>query len=198
MKANAYSSEVTNDYSSLVSRVEAGDAQAEAEFTQLFLPGVSALVRRKARPGDPIVDDLVQDVLQRLIQRLRDSALNDPQALPAYVRSTAVNMVLAEYRRRARRGEHSASVDIETLQSPDDPDQNAQRDQLGQCIRVLLAELPTERDREILRRFYLDEHDRDTVCVALDIDVNHFRRVLHRARQRLKVLIQRAGIGELR
>lgn len=198
MPVTAPSSAVANDYSSLVARIEAGDIQAETEFTQHFLPGILALVRRKARPGDPIVDDLVQDVLQRLIQRLRDSALNDPKALPAYVRSTAVNTVLAEYRRRARRGEHSASVNIETLQSPDNPDQNAQRDQLGQCIRTLLMELPTQRDREVLQRFYLDEHDRDTICAALDIDVSHFRRVLHRARQRLKILIQRTSIGELR
>ncbi len=198
MSVSAYTSDVINDYSALVARIEAGDSQAEIEFIQRFQPGILALVRRKARPGDPIVDDLVQDVLQHLIQKMRDSALNNPKALPAYIRSTAVNMVIAEYRRRGRRGEYSASVDVETLQSTDDPSRNAQRDQLKHCVRVLLAELPVDRDREVLRRFYLDEQDRDTVCTELNIDTNHFRRVLHRARQRLKVLLQRSGIGELR
>ena len=183
-------------HAALVAAIAAGDARAETEFVRLFQPGIRALVRRHARPADPIVEDLVQDVLHQLIRRLRAAALFDPLALPGYVRSTVVLTVQAEYRRRGRRGENDASVSVDTLQASDDPATAAQREQLSHGIRTLLAELPTERDREILRRFYLQENDRDTVCAALGIDTDHFHRVLHRARQRLKTLLIGAGIGD--
>jgi RNA polymerase sigma-70 factor (ECF subfamily) len=197
MSASADTPERSADrHAALVSAIAAGDARAEADFVRLFQPGIRALVRRHARPADPIVEDLVQDVIHQLIRRLRASALHDPLALPGYVRSTVVLTVQAEYRRRGRRGENAAAVSVDSLQGSDDPIAAAQREQMNSSVRTLLAELPTERDREILRRFYLQENDRDTVCAALGIDPDHFHRVLHRARQRLKALLIDAGIGD--
>jgi len=185
----------TVDCVALVGRIGAGDRSAETEFVLAFRAGVRALVRRHARPADPIVDDLVQDVLHTVILRLRENALNEPAALPGYVRSAAVFAVTAEYRKRGRRGENGTDPQSpDDLPDPDQPDHHARREQLRASVNHVLAELGMERDREVLRRYYLNEEDRDTVCAALAIEHDHFHRVLHRARTRMKELLVRRGI----
>lgn len=185
------------DHVAMVRRIGAGDRSAETEFVLAFQAGVRALVRRHARPADPIVDDLVQDVLHTVILRLRENALNDPEALPGYVRSTVVFAVTAEYRRRGRRGENDNNPESpEALPAPDQPADHARREQLRSGVRSVLAELSVSRDREVLRRYYLDEEDSGAVCAALSIEPDHFHRVLHRARTRLKQLLVNHGMGE--
>lgn len=176
----------------LVARIASGDRTAESEFVQRFERGVRALVRRHCRPGDPVVDDLVQDVLAGVIERLRAGAINDSAALPGYVQAAAVYATTAEYRRR--RPIQSVAA-IENLADAESPTLRLDADQLATVLRALLAEMPVARDREILARFYLDEQDKHAVCRALDIDPAHFHRVVFRARERFRALLEQAGIG---
>lgn len=180
----------------LVAAIARGDPRAESTFVARFGPGVRALVRRHARPGEAAIDDLCQDVLRHVLEALRRGDLREAAALPMYVRSAVVNTVRAEYRRRERRDHDSDATVLDGLPAADDPAAAVQRMQLAHAVRELLAELPVERDRQLLRRFYLDEHDADAVCAELGIDASHFRRVAHRARERLRELLLRAGLGE--
>ncbi|HET7064179.1 MAG TPA: sigma-70 family RNA polymerase sigma factor [Rudaea sp.] len=176
----------------IVARIAGGDRAAESEFVRRFERGVRALVRRHCRPGDPIVDDLVQDVLTGVIERLRAGAIHDSGALPGYVQAAAVYATTAEYRRR-RPTQNDAT--IENLAGSDSPTARLEAAQLSTMLRTLLAEMPVARDREILARFYLDEQDKDDVCRVLDIDPAHFHRVVFRARERFRTLLEQAGIG---
>jgi RNA polymerase sigma-70 factor (ECF subfamily) len=177
----------------LVARIAAGDRRAEQEFVRSYERGVRALVRRHCRPNDPIVDDLAQDVLARVLERLRAGAIRDPAALPAYVQATIVYATSAEY--RSRRATEPAAL-IDDLPSDDNPSERASSNQLAGLLRSLLAQLPVARDREILVRFYLEEQDKDEVCRGLGIDASHFHRVVFRARERFRALLDGAGIGE--
>ncbi len=176
---------------SLISRIAAGDRRAEAEFVRQFERGVRVLVRRHCRPADPVVDDLVQDVLSGVLERLRAGAIHDPAALPAYVQSTVVYATSAEYRRRRPMQSQS---EIEQLADPENPGSRLDAAQLARMLRDLLAEMPVPRDREILRRFYLEDEDKDSVCRALAIDPGHFHRVMFRARERFRTLLEGAGL----
>jgi RNA polymerase sigma-70 factor (ECF subfamily) len=180
----------------LVGRIASGEGPAEGEFVRQFGPGIRTLVRRHARPGDPAIDDLCQDVVQNVLQALRRGELRDAAALPGYVRNAVVFTVRAEYRRRGRRGEVGSDGALEQMPAPDDPAASTQRQQLATAVRKVLGELTVERDRELLRRFYLDERDAEEVCAELGIEADHFRRVAHRARERLRVLLVAAGLGE--
>lgn len=177
----------------LVARIAAGDRRAEQEFVRSYERGVRALVRRHCRPNDPIVDDLAQDVLARVLERLRAGAIREPAALPAYVQATIVYATSAEY--RSRRVTEPAAL-IDELPSDDNPSERASSNQLAGLLRSLLAQLPVARDREILVRFYLEEQDKDEVCRGLGIDASHFHRVVFRARERFRALLDGAGIGE--
>ena len=178
----------------LVAQLAASDPAAERQFIEQYRAGVRLLVRRHCRPNEPMVDDLTQDVLMAVLQRLRDGELREAAALPAYVRQTVVFVVTGEYRKRARRGENSElPVDIAT--DVDDPERATGRAQIAAGVKRMLAEMPVPRDREVLHRFYLDEQDKDTVCAALAIDPSHFHRVLFRARQRLRELLEAAELN---
>ena len=58
-------------------------------------------------------------------------------------------------------------------------------------VRRLIAEMPTDRDRQLLLRFYVAEEEKDSICGELGLDSLHFNRVLFRARHRFKELLVR-------
>ena len=175
----------------VVTRIASGDRSAEAEFVRKYERGVRVLVRRHCRPNDPIVDDLTQEVLTRVIERLRAGGLRDPAALPGYVQATVVRTTSAEY--RGRRVSESASL-LDEIASDDNPAEQVASGQINDLLATLLMQLPVARDREILARFYLDEQAKETVCEQLGIDAAHFHRVVFRARERFRELLQQAGI----
>jgi RNA polymerase sigma-70 factor, ECF subfamily len=182
--------------SDVVARIAAGDRAAETEFVRQYARGVHVLVRRHCRPGDPVVEDIAQDVLARVLERLRAGAVRDAAALPAYIQTTIVHATSAEYRTR-RPTEPVEAIDA--LMADGSPIEQLSASQLQQTLHSLLAELGVDRDRELLRRFYLDEHDKEDVCRELGIDADHFHRVAFRARERFRALLERAGIeGEIK
>jgi RNA polymerase sigma-70 factor (ECF subfamily) len=177
----------------LAARIAAGDRAAEAEFVRRFEGGVRVMMRRHCRLGDPIVADLSQEVLMHVLERLRAGAVHDANALPAYVRSTVVRTANAEYRRRH---EADGGVAVDDLPGNDNPVEKQAAAQLASLLKTLLSQMPVVRDREILSRFYLKDEDRDDVCRALGIDPGHFHRVVHRARERFRALLDQAGLSE--
>lgn len=177
----------------VVARIAAGDRAAEAHFVSSYLRGVRALVRRRCRPGDPAVEDLVQDVLSRVLERLRAGAIRDAAALPAYVQATIAYATNAEYRMRRPAEGIEAIEDLPAIDNPADQLDSSRRASL---LRNLLAQLPVPRDREILVRFYLEEQDKDEVCRSLGIEASHFHRVVFRARERFRQLLDGTDIGE--
>lgn len=178
----------------LVARIATGDRGAENEFVVRYQRGIRTLVRRHARAGDPIVDDLVQEVLQHVLCRLREGALRDTEALAPYVRSAVVFSTTAEYRRRSRRGEETLGEGFDPPGDEIGPSALAEQRDAQACVSRLVAELPTPRDREVLTRFYLKEQAKSEVCTALDIDEAHFHRVVFRARERLRALLLQSGL----
>lgn len=184
------------DLEALVERIQNGDREAESELIGTYARGVRAVVRHHCRPGEAQVDDITQDILTQLLGRLRAGAIQDLQALPHYLRVSIRHACAAHYRRNSSRS--SSPLADEARSHDDDPELQIQRGQLQQVVRELIAELPVERDREVLRRFYLHDQDRRRVCQALGIDEGHFHRVVHRARQRLREAMHRMGMHNLR
>jgi len=181
------------DPGDLVARIAAGDRAAETHFIATYLRGVRALVRRRCRPNDPSVEDLVQDVLSRVLERLRAGAIRDAAALPAYVQAAIAYATNAEYRTRRPAEGIEAIAD---LPAPDNPAEQLDSNRRAAILRSLLAQLPVPRDREILVRFYLEEQDKDEVCRSLGIEASHFHRVVFRARERFRQLLDGTDVGE--
>jgi DNA-directed RNA polymerase specialized sigma24 family protein len=61
----------------------------------------------------------------------------------------------------------------------------------------MLDDLPTARDRDVLIRFYLNDESKEDICAALGLSDEHFNRVIFRARNRFRALLERRGYTKL-
>lgn len=177
----------------LVERIGQGDRQAEEIFVQRFGKGIQVMVRRKCRPHDPQVEDLAQDAIVIVLKHLRARQLDNPAALNAFVNSTVKFVCTAEYRKRGRRGDTLPIEAADAATDGDDPADSLDSVQLKATIGEMLGHLPMARDRQLLHRFYVLEHSKDDVCRDLGIDPSHFHRVAHRARERMRQIMESRG-----
>lgn len=177
----------------LVRRVGQGDARAEAELVERYSRGLLYMLRRRA--GDPsLADDLHQETFRIVLERLRRQGIEDPEHLSAFILQTARNLFLGDWRKRSRRGE---GHDLDEAPEPLDPAAGQLDDVLRQeearQVRRILTEMGTDRDRQILFRFYIAEEAKESICADFGLSSLHFNRVLFRARERFKTLMTRAG-----
>ena len=176
----------------LVNRVQNGDHAAETEMVERYSRGLRFLLRRKTR-DTALTEDFLQETWAIALVKIRDNGLDKPERLAGYLCGIANNLALGE-RRRVNRQRTSVNSEIVAL-IPDEssnPFRYVSRAEVCKQVRGLLENLTKERDREILERFYVREEDKESICKRLDVDGIHFNRVLYRARQRLKSVIEAA------
>ena len=177
---------------SLVNRVAAGDRQAEAEMVERYSRGLRFLLRRRIRDPE-LAEDFLQETWAIALVKIRNGGLDDPGRLAGYLCGIANNLAQSEYRRVTRQRTSVNSEIIELI--PDEssnPLRHVTRAEVCRQVNSLLKDLKKERDREILRRFYVQEEDKESICSYLDVDSIHFNRVLFRARQRLRSALEAA------
>jgi RNA polymerase sigma-70 factor (ECF subfamily) len=66
--------------------------------------------------------------------------------------------------------------------------------QIRQRTQQLIESLPSPRDRDVIKRFYLDEEDKEVICGKLGLTPLQFTQVMSRARQRMKQLFDSQGL----
>lgn len=175
----------------LVRRIAARDASAEGELVERYGRGVLYLLRHLGATPD-LADDLQQETFRIVIERLRQGGLDDPTGLAPFLRGTARNLLIAERRKTARRRTWGDTGELAEVVAPAPSQlQTVLLDEEAEIVRKLIAELPNDRDRQLLLRFYVAEEDKGKICADLGLDSLHFNRVLFRARQRFKELLER-------
>jgi len=171
----------------LVRRIASGEPAAEAELVERYSRGLLYLLRRLA---PELAEDLHQESFRIVLERLRRRELDDPAGLAGFLRGTARNLVIAERRKNARRRTEADEEELAQAVHPAPGQLSAVLlDEEAETVRQLIRELPTERDRQLLLRFYVGEEDKESLCADLGLDSLHFNRVLFRARQRFKELL---------
>ena len=171
----------------LVRRIASGDSSAEGELVERYSRGVLYLLRRLA---PELADDLHQETFRIALERLRRRELDEPEGLAGFLRGIARNLVIGERRKNARRRTEADEEELAQAVNPAPGQLSAVLlDEEAETVRQLIRELPTERDRQLLLRFYVTEEDKESLCADLGLDSLHFNRVLFRARQRFKELL---------
>ena len=176
----------------LVRRIRSGDPLAEEELIVRFGEGLTFLLRRWTR-GHSDAEDLYQETFRLALEKIRRGEVRDPERLAGFLRSLARNLSIEHYRKAARRG--SREEEIESAADMTNPDTG----QLGQLLRKekvslvrrLLEELGSDRDRQILFRFYIAEEDKESIRSDLGLTAPEFNLVLFRARRRYRDLYER-------
>lgn len=174
----------------LVARILAGEKAAESELIERYRRGVSIILHRATRDHS-LSEDLSQDTFQLTLEKIRGGEVREPEKLSGFICSVARNLATDHYR-RARRSEQvddPEAVELIAATAPSQLDRVLQAE-TSKRVRQLLSEL-SDRDCEILRRFYIEEEDKDQICEDLKLSSLHFNRVLHRARERYRELHRR-------
>ncbi len=179
----------------LVHRIAAGDARADAELVERCGKVLRFLARRLTR-NEADAEDLYQETLILALEKIRRHEVREPERLAGFLRALVKNLSVQRYRRRS----YDVEKPSDTL--PDTPDER-QPNALGNLLhrersgltRRLLTELKVSRDRDVLFRFYIAEESSPRICQDLDIEPDHFYRVLHRARQRYRRLWEESAQG---
>src|ERR1700685_3436092 len=131
-------------------------------------PGLRALILRRVQ--DPqLAADILQDAAVTTLEKLRAGEIAQPSGIGGYLYRVALNH-LRNYRRKDRTAV-SSSADLESLPDGEDgPDVvGVDRAQWAKAARLMLEELPTSRDRELLVRFYLNDECKEEICASLGL-----------------------------
>lgn len=177
-------------------RIKEGDATAEAELIRQFEPGLRVLLRRRTGGDAGLMQDLVQETLLVVLQRLRGAGIDDPHKLAAFAAQTARNLAIASLRKTERQ---RTDVDSAATERNADPSQGLEQTtadlEAAMAVRALLRELPQPRDRLMLKRFYLEDHDKQLICQELDLTEAAFNQALSRARRRFRQILEERGFA---
>lgn len=145
--------------------------------------------------GRPEAEDLFQDTFRLVIEKLRRGELREPAKLPGFLAQIARSLAIEHYRKTQRRKtEPDSDAITDVAASGSGPlSELLNREDAG-IVRRVIQELGTERDRDILLRFYIAEEDKERISADFGLSSLQFNRVLHRARERYRDLyLERVG-----
>jgi RNA polymerase sigma-70 factor, ECF subfamily len=168
-------------------RLREGDPSTELHFVTYF----DQLLRIKLRArmlASETVEDLRQETYIRVFVKLREDGIRQPERLGAFVNSTCNNVLMEFYRSSSR----TSPWDDSYLEMPDhavDTEGFLITKQMKERVRHVIGELP-KRDRDLLRAYFLEEKDKDEVCKQFGVDRDYFRVLLHRAKDKFRVLYE--------
>jgi RNA polymerase sigma-70 factor (ECF subfamily) len=159
---------------------------------QRMRDGVLALLRIELRDR-VLTEDLCNETFRIVLERVQRQPLEHPEKLASYVAQTARFVARTHLRNIRRRKTFTGQQDaIDEFGDEDlDPAAVTEAEARAKAVRQVLSEIPNVRDREVLVRVYLKDHDKEQVCLELGIDEAHFRRVIFRARERFRALLEK-------
>ena len=129
----------------------------------------------------PDVEDIVQESIVRFQAASQEDKLRNPEASGAFLLGISRN-VISEYRRRTLRDGRMPEI------VPEPPARNLPESDLleiRQAILKGLEQLP-DRDRRLLRAFYLEEKTKEQILKETGLTDQNFRVILCRAKEKFR------------
>jgi RNA polymerase sigma-70 factor (ECF subfamily) len=170
-------------------RLKEGEAATERHFANYFDP----LIRIKAIKAGPqsarAAEDIRQETLIRVIESVRQGKVEHPERLGAFVLAVCHNIV-RELARGERRLTQLPDQAFDIPSGRPGVEAGLLEEERHKQMKRALGELGA-KDRELLRRICLDDHDKDGICNEFGVTREYLRVLLHRARMRLRSAIGR-------
>jgi RNA polymerase sigma-70 factor (ECF subfamily) len=187
------------DWGDLVARIRDGDNAAMETLYAFFEKGVRWFFYRAL--GREELEDRVHDCFMIVTKAIRAGDLRDPERLMGYVRTVVRRQIAANIHDVSTKRRTHVDFSESTFAIADwkaDPEQSLasrEREALGKKV---LAEI-SEKDREVLMRFYVEEQDYGTICKEMNLTYNQFRLLKSRAKARFgklgKRMAESSGAG---
>jgi RNA polymerase sigma-70 factor (ECF subfamily) len=167
----------------LVDRIRMSETDGMEELYQLFSKGIRFYLCRQLGPQE--LDDKVHDTFVVVVQAIRRGELREPSRLMGFVRTIVRRQVAAHIDKvvHNRRDQIDLDSTIRLAAPEENPEEKAMFSQRTNLINRVLGEL-SDRDREILTRFYLLEQSQDQICSEMALSETQFRLLKSRAKAR--------------
>jgi len=168
-------------------------AQVEALIAKEY-SGLRLLIFRRARDMN-VASDLLNDAICTTWEKWLAGHVAHPEQIAGYVFQVAMNLLRNHRRAMAERPDKRAEVKaLDDLPMDESTEDRGVEDRLARRVKRLLQSMSSQRDRTILVRFYLNEEDREIICRDMKLTPAQFARVIHRARGRLRQLMEAEGL----
>jgi RNA polymerase sigma factor (sigma-70 family) len=184
------------NWTRLVGQIQRGDDAGMEELYRIFAKGIRFFLCRQL--GSQELDDKVHDTFLIVVQAIQRGDLREPERLMGFVRTVVRRQVAAyiDHVVHTRREEMDIELSGRIADRRSNPEQSLAFRQKVELMKSVLREL-SERDREILTRFYLNEQTQEQICEDMDLSETQFRLLKSRAKARFgdlgrKKLQQRA------
>lgn len=179
---SAYSQSLV-DWPDLVRRIHLGEEAGMEELYKLFSRGIRFYLCRQLGPQE--LEDKVHDTFLIVVQAIRRGEIREPERLMGFVRTVVRRQVAAHIDQvvHSRREELNMDVGVRIADRRRNPEQAAVFQQKVEFMTEVLASL-SERDREILNRFYLQEESQEQICEEMNLSETQFRLLKSRAKAR--------------
>jgi RNA polymerase sigma-70 factor, ECF subfamily len=151
------------------------------QLYKLFSRGIRYYLCRQLGPQE--LEDKVHDTFLIVVNAIRRGDLREPERLMGFVR-TVVRRQVAAYIEQAvhtRREQTDIESGISIADRKQNPEQEAMNSEKTELMKSALSAL-SERDREILVRFYLKEQPQEQICREMSLTETQFRLLKSRAK----------------
>src|SRR6185295_20418705 len=167
----------------LVENIRNGEDGGMEELYRVFSRGVRYYLCRQLGPQD--LDDKVHDTFLIVVQAIQRDELREPERLMGFVRTVVRRQVAAQIDRAVQLRREQADMEATTLLSDrrDSPEEAAIAREHEHMAEVVLRSI-SERDRDILTRFYLKEQSQEEICLEMNLSETQFRLLKSRAKAR--------------
>jgi RNA polymerase sigma-70 factor, ECF subfamily len=165
-----------------------------AQLTELIKKqygGILSLVRRKLNDRE-LASDLVNDAIAITLEHAQQGRLKQLTSIGGYIFKVSMNLLRNHQRNSDNRADLRADVDaLNTL--AEHYGDVVEATQLRRRAQRLVESLSSPRDREVIKRFYLDEQEKESICKDLSLTPLQFTQIVSRARQRMKQAFDAQG-----
>jgi len=178
------------DWPELVTRIQRNDESGMEDLYKLFARGIRFYLCRQL--GVQELDDKVHDTFLIVVQAIRRGDLREPDRLMGFVRTVVRRQVAAhiDHVVHSRRDELHLDVGVRVADGRRNPEQNMAFQQKVDFMLEILRQL-SERDGDILTRFYLREETQEEICQEMNLTETQFRLLKSRAKARFGELGKR-------
>lgn len=152
----------------LIAQVKAGEETGGEQLYKLFCRGIRDYLCRQLGPQE--LDEKVHDTFSIVVEAIRRGDLRHSELLIAFIRSTACRQVARyiEQTYQSRREQADLEGGLTVVDCGDNPEQEAVIQKKAKRMKGVLSRL-SQRDRDILERFYLQEQSEEQVCREMSV-----------------------------
>ncbi|HUI58799.1 MAG TPA: sigma-70 family RNA polymerase sigma factor [Steroidobacteraceae bacterium] len=157
--------------------------------------GLRLLVTRRCRDAQ-IAADLLNEAVCTTWEKWQMGRIGRPEQIAGYVLQVTMNLLRNHRRAIGERPDRRADpATLQELSGDAEPSDETIEREIAARVKQVIRDMASARDRAILVRFYLDEEPKEIICRDLHLTPLQFDKILHRARGRLRKLLESTGLA---